>query len=144
MKKAVLQLHGVVSPWSSCIKLHIQHLFLGICADAGLIIYGGDNMEAYAHSSALNNTYLWVDVVYAEWYGDKYKTKLSKRMVLSVKYTLQGHPESGKMWMKMIDNILITELGFRTTTHNRCVYIYIYLKEMERFNCYWDKLTILC
>ena len=25
--------------------------------------------------------------------------------------------------MKMIDNILITELGFRTTTHDRCIYL---------------------
>ena len=44
-------------------------------------------------------------------------------MVLPVKHALQGHPESGKMWMKMIDNILIKELGFRTTTHNRCIYL---------------------
>ena len=44
-------------------------------------------------------------------------------MVLPVKHALQGHPKSGKMWMKMIDNILIKELGFRTTTHDRCIYL---------------------
>ena len=27
--------------------------------------------------------------------------------------------------MKMIDNILITELGFKTTTHNRCICIQV-------------------
>ena len=40
-------------------------------------------------------------------------------MVLPVNHTLQGHPESGKMWINMIDNILINQLGFRTTTHDR-------------------------
>ena len=44
-------------------------------------------------------------------------------MVLPVKHALQGHPKSRKMWMKMIDEILIKELGFRTTTHNRCIYL---------------------
>ena len=44
-------------------------------------------------------------------------------MVLPVHHVLQGHPESGKMWMKMIDDILINQLGFRTTTHDCCIYI---------------------
>ena len=44
-------------------------------------------------------------------------------MVLPVHHALQGHPESGKMWMKMIDDILINQLGFRTTTHDYCIYI---------------------
>ena len=26
------------------------------------------------------------------------------------------------MWMKMIDDVLVTELRFRTTTHDRCIY----------------------
>ena len=39
-----------------------------------------------------------------------------------MKHALQGHPESGKMWMHFIDNILIKEMGFKTTTHDRCIY----------------------
>ena len=115
-KKAAPQLHAVVSTWSSCVELLVQRLFLGICANAGLAIYGGDKTDAYAHSPAPNDTYLQVDDVYAEWYNNKFKDKISKRMVLSVKHALKGHPKSGKMWMKMIDNILITEFGFKTTT----------------------------
>ena len=45
-------------------------------------------------------------------------------MVLPIKHALQVHPKSGKMGMKMIDNILITELGFRTTTYNK-MHLYI-------------------
>ena len=44
-------------------------------------------------------------------------------MVLPIHHALQGHPESGKIWMKMIDNILINQLGFRITTHDRFIYI---------------------
>ena len=43
-------------------------------------------------------------------------------MVLPIKHALQGYPKNRKMWMKIIDSILITKLGFRTTTHD--IYIY--------------------
>lgn len=37
-------------------------------------------------------------------------------------HALQGHLESGKQWMWMIDEIFIHQMGFQTTTHSRCVY----------------------
>ena len=79
------------------IELLIQQLFLGICANAGLTIYGGDATDAYAHSPAPNDTYLQVDDAYAEWYKNKTNETISKRMVLPVKHALQGHPKSGKI-----------------------------------------------
>ena len=100
------QLHAVASTWSSCVALPIQRLFLGMCADLGLIIYGGDATDAYAHSPAPNDTYLAVDEAYSDWYKQKYGKQLEQRQVLPVFHALQGHPESEKMWMKMIDNIL--------------------------------------
>ena len=60
------QLHAVASTWSSCVSLPIQRLFLGMCADLGMIIYGGDATDAYAHSPAPNNTYLSVNDAYAK------------------------------------------------------------------------------
>ena len=27
-----------------------------------------------------------------------------------------------KLWMRFIDNIIINQIGFRSTTHDRCVY----------------------
>lgn len=122
-KKAVPQLHAVASTWSSFVELPVQRLFLGICEDTGLTIYGGDATDAYAHSLAPNDTYLQVVDAHAELYNNKFKDKINKQMVLPVHHALQGCPKSGKMWMKMIDKILITELGFQNTTHNRCVYI---------------------
>ena len=98
-------------------------MFFGIYADIGLTIYNKDATNAYVHSPSPNDTYLQVDDAHAEWYNIKFKEKISKQMVLPVKHALQGHPKSKKMWMKMIDDILITELGFKTTTHNRFIYI---------------------
>ena len=57
-KKAVPQLHDVASTWSSCVELPIQRLFLGICANTGLTIYGGDATDAYAYLPTPNNKYL--------------------------------------------------------------------------------------
>ena len=88
---------------------------MGIASHAGLTVYGGDATDAFAHSPAPNDTFLAVDDAYAEWYKDNYGVTLNKRQVLPVQHALQGHPESGKMWMHMIDDILIKEIGFRTT-----------------------------
>ena len=46
-------------------------------------------------------------------------------MVLPVYHALQSHPEFEKQWMHMIDEILIKQMGFQTTTHNRCVYHWV-------------------
>ena len=78
-KQAAPQLHVVASTWSLCVELPIQQLFLGICAQSGLTIYGGDVTDAYAHSPALNNTYLAVDDAYKEWYKDAKGIDISKQ-----------------------------------------------------------------
>ena len=41
--------------------------------------------------------------------------------VLSVKHALQGHPEAPRLWEKHIVAIL-DKMGFKLTTHERCVY----------------------
>ena len=111
-KKEVSQLHAVSSTWSSCVELPVQRLFLGICVDSGSTIYGGEATDTYVHLSPPNDTYLTFDDAYADWYKDMYNVIISKQMVLPVQNTLQGDPESRKMWMKMVDDILINQLEF--------------------------------
>ena len=122
-KNAAPQLHAVASTWSSCVELPVQRIFLGIAADLGNTIYGGDATDAYAHAPSPNDTFLTVDDAYLEWFRKKFPGRpISRKYVLPVKHALQGHPESGKMWMHFIDNILIKEMGFKTSTHDRCIY----------------------
>ena len=73
-KASAPQLYAVASTWLSCVSLPIQRLFLGMCANLGLLIYGGDATDAYAHSPAPNDTYLTIDDAYANWYYNKYKS----------------------------------------------------------------------
>jgi hypothetical protein len=120
---ATPQLHALANTWSSCVEQPIQRIFLALCASQGLTIYGGDVTDAYAHSPSPEvPTYLSIDDAYADWYEKKFKKTLNRRWVLPIQHSLQGHPESGKMWMRMIDRILNEDLGFTITTHDRCIY----------------------
>ena len=113
----------MASTWSSCVELPIQRLFLGICAHQNLAIYGADAQDAYAHEEADGNTFLAIDDAYSDWYYNKYGKPVNRKFVLPVKHALQGHLKSGKFWMHLIDKVLIRELGSKTTTHDRCIYM---------------------
>ena len=95
-KKAAPQLHAVASTWSSYEELPVQRVFLGIAANLGLTIFGSDATDAYADSSAPNDTYLAIDDTYADWYKDTTGRDINCHLVLPVHHSLQGHPESGK------------------------------------------------
>ena len=123
-KFAAPLLHAIVSTWSSCVELPKQRLFIALAVQKGLSMYGGDASDAYVHALALEMmTHLTIDDAYFEWYKEKTGKTLNRQHVIPVLNSLQGHPESGKMWMKLIDRILIKDLGFKTTIKDRCIYI---------------------
>ena len=87
-------------------------------------MYSGNASDAYAHVPAPEMmTNLTIDDAYFEWYKEKTGKALNHQFMLPVLHSLQGHPESRKMWIKLIDRILIKDLEFKTTTKNRCIYI---------------------
>ena len=91
-------------------------------------MYGGDACDAYAPAPAPKMMiHLTIDDAYFEWYKEKTGKSLNCRHVLPVLHLLQGHPEYGKMRMKLIDRILIKDLEFKTTTKNH----YIYIKKIK-------------
>ena len=123
-KFAAPLLHAMVSTWSSCVELPIQQLFIGLSAQKGLCMYGGDACDTHAHAPAPKRmTHLTIDDAYYEWYKKTTGKNLNCCFVLPVLHSLQRHPESGKMWMQLIDWILIKDLGFATTTKDLCIYI---------------------
>ena len=112
--------------WSSCVELPIQRLFLSPCASLGLRIFGADATDAHAHSQVDANAikcYLAADNACINWAEKVSGKKAKKGQVLPIIHSLQGHPTSGRNWMHLIDKILIEKMGFRTTTHDGCVYI---------------------
>lgn len=48
---------------------------------------------------------------------------MNQHFVFPVLQFLQGHLESGKTWKKLIDRILIKDLGSKMTTKDCCAYI---------------------
>ena len=59
-------------------------------------------------------------------------------------HALQGHPERRKMWMKLIDNIIINERGFHTTTHDRCIYKWVQDRETQLLLSHVDNFLLGC
>ena len=96
-KKVIPQLYAVASTWSSCVELSVQRIFLGIAADLGLNVYGGDVTDAYAHSPAPNDTYLAIDDVYADYYKATFGKEKDRRYTLPVKHC-SLYLSDGKRW----------------------------------------------
>ena len=122
-KYAAPLLHELAQTYSSCVEHPIQCLFFAIAANLNLKD-GGDTKDAVAHSPGPKmNTYLAINVTYAEWYKQTFAKPINQLYVLPIKRALQGHPESGQLWEIHINKILQSpELGFRTTTHDQTIY----------------------
>eukprot|EP00957_Ditylum_brightwellii_P183895 14007603-Ditylum_brightwellii.AAC.1 len=111
-----------------------MRLFTAIAAIKNYLILGADATNAYAQSPPPSNpTYLRIDDQYADLHNNKFGIELNKNDVLPVLNALQGHPDSGVLWAKCIQKVL-TELNFKSTTHECCIYCGIY-KEEEIFIC---------
>ena len=102
----------------------IQQQFLALAAQQNFCLFGGDAKDAFAHSPSPEvPTFMMIDNQYYKWYLDRFKIKLDKSRVLPVLRALQGHPESGKLWERHINNILMSPtLNFKHTTHDHTIY----------------------
>ena len=89
-----------------------------------MITIGADASNAFAEAPPPKAPlYVTIDKAYREWYSEKYPNRdpLPDTFVLPVHGTLQGHPESARLWEKLIDKV-IQELGLTPCTHEPCLY----------------------
>ena len=123
-KRAAPLLYAFAKTYSSCIKHPIQRQFFAPAAKQNFLLFGGDAKDAFAHSPAPEvPTYIMIDNQYYEWYFHRFKKKSDKSRVLPVLCALQGHPESGKLWERHINNILMSPtFNFKHTTHDCTIY----------------------
>ena len=56
----------------------IQRLFLEMCVDLDLVIYGEDAIDSYPHLVATNNKSLAIDNAYANWYETEFDKKINQ------------------------------------------------------------------
>ena len=121
--RAAPKLHAMAETYASCVEQPIGRLFLALSAALNYVIYGGDARDAFAHSPAPKiPTFIRIDDAFADWYQAKFGKPIDRRHVLPIQHALQGHLEAAQLWEEHITSIL-HDLGFRSTTHERNIYI---------------------
>ena len=86
-----------------------------------------------------------IDNQYYEWYFHCFGKKLDRSRVLPVLRALQGHLESGKLWERHINNILLgPNFNFKHTTHDRTIYQTIFNGNIVLLLRMVDDLLLQC
>jgi len=70
----------------------------------------------------LLNLASWKLMRHQSWYRKKFKKAVNPNHMIPLGHALQGHPEAGTLWEKMIVEILETYFGFKSTTHEQNIY----------------------
>ena len=86
-------------------------------------VKGVDTANSFAEAGAPKAPlFVTVDKPFCEWYKSCYpnESTLHEKAVLPVHGALQGHPESPRLWSKLIDGI-IKELRIQPCHHELCL-----------------------
>ena len=123
-KRSAPWLRDLVQTYASCIELPCLRMFMGMCAQRGYYIGFGDVDNAYQQSPPPSvDCFLEVDDTISDWYQRKYGILLDRlKEVIPLFKALQGHPEAGVLWERLITDILINKMGFKNTTHEKNIY----------------------
>ena len=124
-KRAAPWLRMLVQTYSSCVDLACLRAFIALAVNRGYYISFGDVENAYQQSPPPTiDCFLEIDDTIFDWYLRKFGKKLDKfKDVIPLYRALQGHPEAGVLWERMITDILINKMGFRNTTHEKNLYV---------------------
>ena len=123
-KRSAPWLRQFEQTYSSCIETPCMRLFIALSAAIGYTITVADVSNAYQQSPGPKvPCFLQIDEAYQDWYRAKFGKSIDPRThVIPMINAFQGHPAAGRLWSEMIDGILIEELGFKNTTHERNLY----------------------
>ena len=85
----------------------------------------GDVENAYQQSPPPSiDCYLEIDDTICDWHLRRFGVKLDQeKQVIPLFQALQGHPEAGVLWERMITDIMINKMGFKNTTHEKNIYM---------------------
>ena len=110
----------------SCVENPVQRLLLAIAAHLDLRIYGVDASDTFKHIiGPYVTTFVSINDQFDYWYRQKIGNIIDRDRVLPLLRDLQSHPESGRLWESLINQIL-NKTGFNNTTNDRTIYISIY------------------
>ena len=134
----------LANTYSSCIEQPCMRMYFALCAHEGYISLKVDATNAYANSPPPEQpTFVYIDDQYADWYAVRHGSPISRDMVLPVQHALQGHPESGALWEKFVNQV-IARHGFKSTTHERSIFHGVYKGHRMLICRQVDDLAIGC
>ena len=122
-QRAAPALHAQADTFASCLEHPIYRLFIALCAAENFSVFGGDAVDAFAHSPGPTvPTYLRIDDAFYEWWNNRFPDQpLDRSTVIPICRALQGHPEAARLWEEHINSILAS-IGFTSTTHEKNIY----------------------
>ena len=111
-----------------------SRIFWAATAIYNHIVIGADASNAFAEAPPPKAPlYVYLDAQFHNWWKSKgYKPLHPSQKVMRVKKALQGHPESPRLWAKLIDKI-INKLGFTACHHEPCLYVHENYKNNKIF-----------
>jgi hypothetical protein len=101
-----------------------EQLFWAIVAKKGLVAFGADCSNAFAEAPPPKHPlFMRIDEAYRDWWENHLKRPPipPEYTIVSVHNAIQGHPESPRLWEKLIDKILCN-IGLKPTKHEPCLY----------------------
>jgi len=101
-----------------------ERLFWAIVAKKGLTAYGADCSNAFAEAPPPKHPlYLRIDEAFRDWWHNRLGRDPipPTHTVVRVRNAIQGHPESPRLWEKLIDRIL-RDNKMNPTKHEPCLY----------------------
>ena len=109
--------------YANCVNQTSSRLFYAIAAAENLLIFGSDISNAFAEAPLpKQGFYIPPDRAFKKWWVQhKLRPPIPPGHVIPVLSTMQGHPESPRLWEKHADAIL-RELGLTPTIHEQCLY----------------------
>ena len=109
--------------FAACLEQPGARTFWASAALLDLIVIGADASNAFAEAPPPKAPlYVVVDQQFREWWRSKGREDIPPGYVMRVNCALQGHPESPRLWSKLIDKILREDIGLSPTRHEPCLY----------------------
>jgi hypothetical protein len=124
-KRRAPELHRFTETYASCVEQPCMRIFFALAAARGQKVFITDATNAYANAPPPTfKSYLAIDDTYREWYHDTYPDRppIQRGMVLPIEKALQGHPEAGRLWERLINSILVGKLKLQPCTHEKSLY----------------------
>jgi hypothetical protein len=109
--------------YANCINQTSARLFYAIAAAENLIVFGADVFNAFAEAPPpKQGFFICLDRAFRKWWVNHKKLPpIPPGHVIPILSTMQGHPESPRLWEKHADEIL-REIGLTPTVHEPCLY----------------------